>query len=220
MRFWCSVSDRCSGKIGEGEVPLAQFQLCLLSLFGTKGSCHICHDWCGCRKIVRAYLHETPEGEPTPADPFCVAIICPAHSSVKRSSSTHAATQPQSVYISGNDSSCYTDPLVITPKRIPRYHVSWAHRFSSGKDRTAQNISTRHLPLRVCVIFISFWNANDKWCSEEKPFHHIWQWRVFFFKGNSSTLGWSFWRSHPQLCSILRASEDPSEFELIWRTMK
>lgn len=199
MRFWCSVSDRCSGKIGEGEVPLAQLQLCLLSLFGTKGSCHICHDWCGCRKIVRAYLHETLEGEPTPAGPFCVAIICPAHSSAKSARMQH---NPQSVYISGNDSSCYTGPLVMTPKRIPRYHVSSASRFASGDDRTAQNISTRHLPLRVCVIFTSFWNANDKWCSEEKPVHHVWQWRVFKKKnttkqiGNNSTLGWSFWRSH------------------------
>lgn len=69
MSFWCSVSDRCSGKIGEGEVPPTRLQLCLLSLFGTKGSCHICHDWCGCRRIVRAYLHETPEGE-TPAGRF------------------------------------------------------------------------------------------------------------------------------------------------------
>lgn len=179
MRFWCSVSDRCSGKIGEGEVPLAPFQLCLLSLFGTKESCHICHDWCGCRKIVRAYLHETPEGGPTPAGPFCVAIICPAHSLAQHSPSTHAATEPQSVYISENDSSCCTGPLVITPKRIPPYHVSSAGRFASGEDRKAQNISTRHLPLRVCVIFISFWNDHDKWCSEENPFRHMWQWRVF-----------------------------------------
>lgn len=75
MSFWCSVSDRCSGKIGEGEVPPARLQLCLLSLFGTKGSCHICHDWCGCRRIVGAYLHETPEGETAPAGRFVLPLF-------------------------------------------------------------------------------------------------------------------------------------------------
>lgn len=142
MSFWCSVSDRCSGKIGEGEVPPARLQLCLLSLFGTKGSCHICHDWCGCRRIVGAYLHETPEGETAPAGRFCVAIICPAHSPAARTPRTHArtraATQPQSVYISGNDSSRRTGPSVISPS------VSFAiacHRWAYapwGASQTSQ----------------------------------------------------------------------------------
>lgn len=139
MSFWCSVSDRCSGKIGEGEVPPARLQLCLLSLFGTKGSCHICRDWCGCRRIVGAYLHETPEGETAPAGRFVLPLFA-LHTPqpAARTPGTRAATQPQSVYISGNDSSRRTGPSVIPPS------VSFAitcHRWAYapwGASQTSQ----------------------------------------------------------------------------------
>ena len=59
MRFWCSVSDRCSGKIGKGG-RLRQAAAAVFTLFvWYKGHCHILHDWCGCRRIVRAYLHDS-----------------------------------------------------------------------------------------------------------------------------------------------------------------
>lgn len=140
MSFWCSVSDRCSGKIGEGEVPPTRLQLCLLSLFGTKGSCHICHDWCGCRRIVRAYLHETPKGE-TSAGWFVLPLF--------------ALHTPQLT----KHTSCNTTPIglhfwewYITPERpfghfsqhIPHYHMSSLSKPALGK---ITNISTRLLSL-------------------------------------------------------------------------
>lgn len=93
MRFWCSVSDRCSGKIGEGEVPPACSSCVYTLCLEQRGPCHICHDWCGCMRIVRAYLHEALVGGPTRAGRFCVAIICPARSAAALLPSGHAASQ-------------------------------------------------------------------------------------------------------------------------------
>lgn len=90
-------------------------------------------------------------------------------------------------------------------QRHPSLSRVFSEQFPSGEDRTAQNISTRHRPLCVYVIFTSFWNAHDKWCSEDKSFHYIWQWRVFKKKkkGNNCSLCWSFWRSHLHCSSVL-----------------
>lgn len=218
MRFWCSVSDRCSGKIGEGEVPRAQFQLCLLSLFGTKESCHICHDWCGCRKIVRAYLHETPEGEPTPAGPFCIAIICPAHSLAQ------ARTLQQ-------------NPNQFTFLRTIHHAIQalWSLLPNVSLPITclqrAHSLRGKIAPLKTSQQDISpFVFVSTSYHSEMLMTNDVLR-RIHFStfdseeylkikKGNNSTFGWSFRRSYLQLCSILRASEDPSEFGLIWRTMK
>lgn len=150
MRFWCSVSDRCSGKIGEGEVPPAQLQLCLLSLFGTKGSCHIRHDWCSCRRIVRAYLHETPEGEPTPAGRFVsplFALHTPHPSARQARMLQHNPNQFTFLGMIHHA----VQALWSSLPTYPSLSRVIAEQICLGEDHTAQNISTRHLPL----VFVS-----------------------------------------------------------------
>lgn len=152
-------------------------QLCLHSLFGTKGPCHIRHDWCGCRRIVRAYLHETPVGEPTQAGRFVLPLFVlhtPRQSTCQR---RRAATQPKSVYISGNDSSHCLGPLDITPNVSPTITRHLQAALPRGRSHCSKHLSETSLP-HVCVILVSFWIANDKWCSEEKSYHCTWQWRA------------------------------------------
>lgn len=69
----------------------------------------------------------------------------------------------------------------------------------------------------------SFWIANDKWCSEEKSYHHTWQWRALK-NGNNGTLDWSFWRSHLQLLlkqnTALFYSEGFRWAQWVWADLK
>lgn len=133
---------------------------------------------------------------------FCVAIICPMLTTEEHSLSRHAATQPKSVYISGNDSSRCPGPPDITPNvsltitRQLRTALPW------GRSHCSKHLSETSLP-HVCVILVSFWIANDKWCSEEQSYHCTWQWGALKKKkkkkGINGTPDWSFWRSHLQL---------------------
>lgn len=91
-------------------------QLCLHSLFGTKGPCHIRHDWCGCWRIVRAYLHETPVGGPTRASRFVLPLFvlhtprqsaCQAGTLQRSGPPLTVPPVMKSFYNSGNDLPCW-----------------------------------------------------------------------------------------------------------------
>ena len=157
MRFWCSVSDRCSGKIGEGEVPPACSSCVYTLCLEQREPCHIRHDWCGFMRIVRAYLHEALVGGPTRAGRFCVAIICPARSAAALLPSGHAASQRttsqefppplpvmKSVYISANDSPRRRGLPDTTPNVFLTitHHLWAASRFGlRGEINAAQKTS-------------------------------------------------------------------------------
>lgn len=156
---------------------------------------------------------------------FCVAIICPALSAAERSPSRHAATQPKSVYISGNDSSRRPGPLDITPNvslTITRHLQAALPR---GRSHCSKHLSETSLP-HVCVILVSFWIANDKWCFEEESYRCTWQWGALKKKkkGNNGTLDWSFWRSHLQLLLNHKAALFYSEgfrwAQWVWADLK
>lgn len=158
MRFWCAVSDRCSGKIGEGKVPAARSSCVYTLCCGTKGPCHSRHDWCSCKRIVRAYLHETLVLGPVRAGRFCFTIICPAHATdptqqTTSNRSTSYVIKP--VYISGNDSRRCPGLRDTTPDVLPHRHH--CRTCASEGDHTAPNISARHLSL----MFVS-----SVWCFE------------------------------------------------------
>lgn len=162
MRFWCSVSDRCSGKIGEGKVPPPQLQLCLCSLFGTKGPCHMCHDWWGCRRILKAYLHETPEGEPMQACRFVLPLFVlhtPHPNTYQRGILQHNQNQ---FYISRNDSSHHLGPLDITPNVSLTILRHLRVDLPQGRSRWSKHHCSTSLP-HLFVILVSFWAAHDKW---------------------------------------------------------
>lgn len=219
MRFWCSVSDRCSGKIGEGKVPPAQLQLCLRSLFGTKGPCHMCHDWWGCTRIVKAYLHETPEGEPMLTCRFVLPLFV-LHAPQPNTCQTDILQHNQNQFISpGMIHHIISGLWTLLPTYLSPSCVIFEW-ICLKKDHDAQNIWARHLSL----IFVSSLYHSELLMTNDFLLRRnhiiILEYEEYFKESNNGTLRWSFWRSHLQLCSILRASDEPSEFGLIWRTMK
>lgn len=121
----------------------------------------------------------------------------------------------KSVYITGNDS-----PSGHYTQHIPHYRASSPSNLSHsalGKSHCSKHLSKTSLP-HVCVSLVSFWIANDKWCSKEKSHQRTWQWRALKKKGNNSTLDWSFWRSHRQLLLKHKAALFYSEgFGWAWR---
>lgn len=133
-------------------------QLCLHSLCGTKGPCHIRHDWCGCRRIVRAYLHETPAGGPTRAGRSVLPLFvlhtpqqcaCQAGMLQHNKPSLTVHHVMKSVYISGNDSPHRLGLPDTTPNisfAITRHLQATSPALPWG-NHAAQNISVRHLSL-------------------------------------------------------------------------
>lgn len=127
-----------------GKGSPSMLQLCLHSLFGTKGPCHIRHDWCGCGRIVWAYLHETPVGEPTQAGSFLLPLfaLCSPQKSTHQAD-TLQPSQNQFTFL-GMIHHVIQALWTLLPTYPSLSHVI-SKQLCLGEDHTAQNISVRHL---------------------------------------------------------------------------
>lgn len=209
MRFWCSVSDRCSGKIGEGKVPSAcsscVYTLCLeqrgLVIFAMI-------DAAAEESLEHIYMKHWWEEQHEQAV-FVLPLfvlhtlwqsVCQAGMLQHSRPSLPLPYLMKSVYISGNDSPrCpgLPDTILPTYPSLSRVISKQPLSSASGKSHRTKHLS-KTSPPHVCVSLVSFWIANDKWCSTEKSYQRTWQWRALK-KGNNGALDWSFWRSHRQL---------------------
>lgn len=159
-------------------------QLCLHSLCGTKGPCHICHDWCGCRRIVRAYLHEALVGGPTRAGRFVLQLFV-LHTPWQCACQT-GTLQQHNCFLCGEISLHCWGWFTSSPGPSGHYsqHIPFAitrHLQATSQlclgEITLRQTSQEDI-FHVCVSLVSFWIANDKWCSKAKSYQHTWQWRA------------------------------------------
>lgn len=178
-------------------------QLCLHSLLWTKGPCHIRHDWWGCRRIVRAYLHETPVGEPARAGRFVLPLFV-LHTC--QAGMLQHNTPSLTVSLCDEISLHFWEWFTMshgpsgghyTPNVTLHDHTSSLSNLCSSAS--GKSHSSKHLSLMFVSSLYHFWIANDKWCSKEKSYQRTWQWRALKKGGNNGTLDWSFWRSHLRL---------------------
>lgn len=180
---------------GEGSCGL--LQLCLHSLCPTKEPCHICHDWCGCRWIVRPYLHETLVGGPTWAGGFCIALICPAHYMAEWLPNWHAAAEQLSPWSAGIGLHLWE---WFTPSCIIRTYciIFQGGVFNLLLMKPSDSLRRYFFVLNEsCATYITVsCTANDEKCSKTNRINTLD--RGEDINRNNCTLDWSSWRSHSQ----------------------
>lgn len=136
------MSDRCSGKIGDGKVASA-CSSCVYTLCAEQRGLVIFTVIDAAAGEELAYLHETLAGGVTPAHRFfCVAILRPAHSAAEQLAATQkdknqftflGMTHHHVAWPSWTLLSIYLSP--------PRHHLQALPR----GNHTSKNMSARHL---------------------------------------------------------------------------